>query len=53
VRIITRAEYINQSETFVQAGAAIIRYDEADPRQRWRKLCCKTSTCRRSESTQS
>jgi hypothetical protein len=30
VRIITRAEYINQSETFVQAGAAIIRYDEAE-----------------------
>jgi CPA2 family monovalent cation:H+ antiporter-2 len=30
VRIITRAEYINQSEAFVQAGAAIIRYDEAE-----------------------
>jgi CPA2 family monovalent cation:H+ antiporter-2 len=29
-RIITRAEYINQSEAFVQAGAAIIRYDEAE-----------------------
>ena len=23
-----------------------------NPPQRWRKLCCKTSTCRRSESTQ-
>jgi monovalent cation:H+ antiporter-2, CPA2 family len=30
VRIITRAEYINQSEAFMQAGAAIIRYDEAE-----------------------
>jgi monovalent cation:H+ antiporter-2, CPA2 family len=30
VRIITRAEYINQSEAFVQAGAAIIRYDEGE-----------------------
>ena len=30
VRIITRAEYINQAEAFVQAGAAIIRYDEAE-----------------------
>jgi monovalent cation:H+ antiporter-2, CPA2 family len=30
VRIITRAEYINQAEPFVQAGAAIIRYDEAE-----------------------
>ena len=30
VRIITRAEYINQSDAFVQAGAAIIRYDEAE-----------------------
>jgi CPA2 family monovalent cation:H+ antiporter-2 len=30
VRIITRAEYINQSESFIQAGAAIIRYDEAE-----------------------
>ena len=30
VRIIARAEYINQSEAFVQAGAAIIRYDEAE-----------------------
>jgi CPA2 family monovalent cation:H+ antiporter-2 len=30
VRIITRAEYINQSEAFIQAGAAIIRYDEAE-----------------------
>jgi CPA2 family monovalent cation:H+ antiporter-2 len=30
VRIFTRAEYINQSEAFTQAGAAIIRYDEAE-----------------------
>jgi CPA2 family monovalent cation:H+ antiporter-2 len=30
VRILTRAEYINQSEAFTQAGAAIIRYDEAE-----------------------
>ena len=30
VRIITRAEYINQADAFVQAGAAIIRYDEAE-----------------------
>jgi CPA2 family monovalent cation:H+ antiporter-2 len=30
VRIITRAEYINQSDAFTQAGAAIIRYDEAE-----------------------
>ena len=30
VRIITRAEYINQAEAFVQAGAAIIRYNEAE-----------------------
>ena len=30
VRIISRAEYINQSEAFAQAGASIIRYDEAE-----------------------
>jgi monovalent cation:H+ antiporter-2, CPA2 family len=30
VRIITRAEYINQSEAFVQTGASIVRYDEAE-----------------------
>ena len=30
VRILTRATYINQHESFVQAGAAIIRYDEAE-----------------------
>ena len=30
VRIIARAEYINQAEAFLQAGAAIIRYDEAE-----------------------
>lgn len=30
VRIIARAEYINQSDAFIQAGAAIIRYDEAE-----------------------
>jgi CPA2 family monovalent cation:H+ antiporter-2 len=30
VRVIARAEYINQSESFLQAGAAIIRCDEAE-----------------------
>ena len=30
VRVLTRASYINQSESFLQAGAAIIRYDEAE-----------------------
>src|SRR4051794_12076283 len=30
IRILTRAEYINQSDAFMQAGAAIIRYDEAE-----------------------
>jgi CPA2 family monovalent cation:H+ antiporter-2 len=30
VRILARAEYINQHEAFAQAGAAIIRYDEAE-----------------------
>jgi CPA2 family monovalent cation:H+ antiporter-2 len=30
VRIISRAEYINQSEAFAQAGASIICYDEAE-----------------------
>ncbi len=30
IRILTRAEYINQYESFAQAGAAIIRYDEAE-----------------------
>ncbi len=30
VRILTRAAYVNQSDAFVQAGAAIIRYDEAE-----------------------
>ncbi|HEX8679354.1 MAG TPA: NAD(P)-binding protein, partial [Chthoniobacterales bacterium] len=30
VRILTRAAYINQAEAFAQAGAAIIRYDEAE-----------------------
>ena len=30
IRIIARAEYINQSEAFHEAGAAIIRYDEAE-----------------------
>ena len=29
-RILTRAEYINDSEAFRRAGAAIIRYDEAE-----------------------
>ncbi len=30
VRIFTRANYINQADAFMQAGAAIIRYDEAE-----------------------
>jgi CPA2 family monovalent cation:H+ antiporter-2 len=30
IRILVRAEYINQSEAFLQAGAAMIRYDEAE-----------------------
>ncbi|MFL6568771.1 MAG: NAD-binding protein, partial [Chthoniobacterales bacterium] len=30
IRILTRAAYINQSDAFTQAGAAIIRYDEAE-----------------------
>jgi hypothetical protein len=30
IRILARAEYINQHEAFAQAGAAIIRYDEAE-----------------------
>jgi CPA2 family monovalent cation:H+ antiporter-2 len=30
VRILARAEYINQHEAFAQAGAAIIRYDEGE-----------------------
>ena len=30
VRILTRANYISQGEKFVDAGAAIIRYDEAE-----------------------
>jgi len=30
VRILARAEYINQHEAFAQAGAAITRYDEAE-----------------------
>ena len=30
IRIMTRASYINQSDQFVQAGAAVIRYDEAE-----------------------
>lgn len=30
VRILVRAEYINQHEALAQAGAAIIRYDEAE-----------------------
>jgi len=30
VRVIARVEYINQSESFLQAGAAIIRCDEAE-----------------------
>jgi K+:H+ antiporter len=30
VRILTRANYINQAEEFIDAGAAIVRYDEAE-----------------------
>ncbi len=30
IRVIARAEYINQSDAFLQAGASIIRYDEAE-----------------------
>jgi CPA2 family monovalent cation:H+ antiporter-2 len=30
VRIIARAEYINQADAFMHAGAAITRYDEAE-----------------------
>jgi hypothetical protein len=28
--VLARAEYINQHEAFAEAGAAIIRYDEAE-----------------------
>jgi CPA2 family monovalent cation:H+ antiporter-2 len=30
IRVLARAEYISQHEAFVQAGAAITRYDEAE-----------------------
>jgi monovalent cation:H+ antiporter-2, CPA2 family len=30
IRVLARAPYINQHEAFAQAGAAIIRYDEAE-----------------------
>jgi CPA2 family monovalent cation:H+ antiporter-2 len=30
IRVLTRANYISQSEAFTSAGAAIIRYDEAE-----------------------
>ena len=30
IRVMTRANYISQSDAFVQAGAAVIRYDEAE-----------------------
>jgi CPA2 family monovalent cation:H+ antiporter-2 len=30
IRVLARAEYINQAEAFRQAGAAIVRYDEAE-----------------------
>ena len=30
IRVLTRANYISQSDAFIQAGAAIIRYDEAE-----------------------
>jgi CPA2 family monovalent cation:H+ antiporter-2 len=30
IRVLTRASYINQHDDFVEAGAAIVRYDEAE-----------------------
>jgi hypothetical protein len=30
IRVMTRAAYISQSDAFIQAGAAVIRYDEAE-----------------------
>ena len=30
IRVMSRASYINQSDQFMQAGAAVIRYDEAE-----------------------
>lgn len=30
VRVLTRANYISESDAFIRAGAAIIRYDEAE-----------------------
>ena len=30
IRVMTRGAYINQSDAFVQAGAAVVRYDEAE-----------------------
>ena len=30
IRILARANYINQADTFAQAGAAIVRFDEAE-----------------------
>ena len=30
IRVLSRANYINQSDAFIHAGAAIIRYDEAE-----------------------
>ena len=30
IRILARANYINQAETFAQAGAGIVRFDEAE-----------------------
>ena len=30
VRVLARAEYINQADAFHRAGAAIVRYDEAE-----------------------
>jgi hypothetical protein len=30
IRVLTRGAYINQSEAFRQAGAAVVRYDEAE-----------------------
>ena len=30
IRVLARAEYVNQAEEFREAGAAIVRYDEAE-----------------------
>ena len=53
VRIITRAEYIKSSGG-ICAGPARRSFvtTKLNRPQRWRKLCCKISTCRLRESTQ-